>query len=263
VIAVAILTHNRLHLLRDCVANAALRASADTTEIVIWDNASTDGTAAYLESLDDPRIRVVRSDRNLGLPAYASAFALTSADYLVQLDDDVIEAPPLWDRALLGAFRRLPEVGFLAADLVDDERDEGAYTRYHVRPHLYTPFELHGVRLLEGPAGGACAITSRELWDRAATFGRRRRGSVFFDLDAAYIDDLRRLGFREAILADLRVHHAGGAAYSQPSPERTAFWERYWRLQARKDAVKRVLLRLPLARRVNERLRLFAPPGAS
>jgi GT2 family glycosyltransferase len=262
VIAVAVLTHNRVQLLQQCVEHALRRASPDTTEIVIWDNASTDGTAAYLGSLDDPRIRVVRSERNVGLPAYADAFDATTAEYLVQLDDDVIEAPPLWDRALLDAYRRLPDVGFLAADLVDDERDEGAYARYHVRPHLYTPFELHGVRLLEGPAGGACAITSRELWDRAGTFRRRQRRGVFFDLDAVYIDDIRRLGFREAILADLKVHHAGGAQYSVPSAERLEFWAGYWRTQARKNAVKRLLLRLPFARRLNERYGFFTPPEA-
>jgi GT2 family glycosyltransferase len=261
VIAVVVLTHNRAHLLRQCIENVLQRASLATSEILIWDNASTDGTGELLDALDDPRIRVVRHPRNIGLSAYGAAFDRTSAEYVVQVDDDVIDAPPMWDRTLLDAFRRLPEVGFLAADLEDDPHDEAAYARYHVRPHLYTPFELHGVRLLEGPAGGGCAITTRDLIRRAGTFHRRRRKGVFFDVDAAYNDDIRRLGYREAVLADLRVHHAGGAYYSLPSAERQEFWDAYWRVQARKAAVKRVLLRLPLVRPLNDRYRLFEPPA--
>ena len=44
-IAVVVLTHNRVHLLPKCVENVLLRTSAATREIVIWNNASTDGTA--------------------------------------------------------------------------------------------------------------------------------------------------------------------------------------------------------------------------
>ena len=40
--------------------------------------------------------------------AYARAIALTSQDYLVELDDDVVEAPHRWDETLLDAFRRIP-----------------------------------------------------------------------------------------------------------------------------------------------------------
>ena len=55
-----VLTHNRVHLLRKNVENVLLRTSPATREIVIWNNASTDGTGEYLDSLDDPRIRVVQ-----------------------------------------------------------------------------------------------------------------------------------------------------------------------------------------------------------
>jgi GT2 family glycosyltransferase len=257
--AVVVLTHGRVHLLRQCVERVLLRTSPDTTEILIWDNASTDGTGEYLASLEDPRIRVVRSERNIGQSAYAEAFACTTAPYLVELDDDVIDAPAGWDRVLLDAFRRLPEVGFLAADLEDDPHDEAARARHHVRPHLYVPFELHGVSLLDGPTGGGCAITSRELYERVGGF-RKRRKEVFFLEDAAYIEDVARLGYRAAVLADLRVHHAGGPYYSQPIPERQAYWERHWRRQRRRQAVKRALLAVPLVGPVNERLGLFQPP---
>src|SRR3982750_4358638 len=84
-IAVVVLTNNRVHLLRKCVENVLLRTSEATREIVIWDNASEDGTAEYLASLDDSRIRVVTSEQNIGQNAYARAFRLTTSPYFVEL----------------------------------------------------------------------------------------------------------------------------------------------------------------------------------
>ena len=75
-IAIVVLTYNRLHLLRQCVENVLARTSAQTTEIVIWDNGSADATPDYLRSLEDPRIRVVLHPENLGQNAYAQAFAM-------------------------------------------------------------------------------------------------------------------------------------------------------------------------------------------
>ena len=165
-IAVVVLTHSRVHLLRKCVENVLAGTSAATREIVIWNNGSTDGTRDYLGTVDDPRINVVQSDLNIGQNAYACAFEMTSSDYLVELDDDVVEAPANWDATLLEAFRRLPSIGFLAADLEDDPYDVATHYRYRIRPHEYVSTELNGVRLLRGPTGGACAITSRELYRR-------------------------------------------------------------------------------------------------
>jgi GT2 family glycosyltransferase len=115
------------------------------------------------------------------------------------------------------------------------------------------------VRLLDGPTGGGCAITSRELYERVGGFRTNRR-LVFWSEEAAYIEDIQRLGYRKAVLADLKLLHAGGPYYSEQPAEKVAFWTRRERLQARKDAVKRVLLALPLIRRLNTRYRWFAEP---
>jgi GT2 family glycosyltransferase len=259
-IAVVVLTHNRAHLLRLCVENVLLRTSEATREIVIWNNGSTDDTAAYLDSLRDPRIRVVHHETNVGQNAYALAFALTAADYLVELDDDVVAAPPRWDETLLAAFSRLPEIGFLAADLEDDPHDVAAEYRYRIRPHEYAAMEVNGIELLKGPAGGGCALTSRELYDRVGGF-RQQKKLVFWEEDSAYIEDIGALGYQAAVLAGLKVLHTGGPHYTQASAEKEAYWSRWNRKRARKAAVKRLLLRVPFLRRLNARYRWFVEPA--
>jgi hypothetical protein len=74
---------------------------------VIWNNASTDGTTAFLETLDDPRIRVVNSEKNIGQNAYARAFQLTTSPYMVEVDDDVVDAPVEWDRNVARGVREV------------------------------------------------------------------------------------------------------------------------------------------------------------
>jgi GT2 family glycosyltransferase len=258
-IAVVILTHNRVHLLRQCIDQVIGRVSGATREIIVWNNGSTDGTRAYLDTLEDPRMRIVHSSSNVGQNAYARAFAMTSAEYLVELDDDVVEAPEGWDAILLEAYRRLPTVGFLAADLEDDPHDLATHYRYRIRPHEYSETVVNGIRLLKGPTGGACAMTSRELYTRVGGF-RQNSKSVFWQEEPAFIEDIGKLGFEPAVLADLKVHHTGGAYYGATSPEKTAFWEGFWRRHARRQRVKRVVFRLPFFGRLNRRFGWFRPP---
>jgi len=261
VIAVVVLTHNRIHLLRQCVENVLLRTSSSTCEIVLWNNASVDGTREYLDSLPDPRIRVVHHTENIGQNAYARAFRLTSSEYMIEMDDDVIDAPNGWDETLLEAFRRLPEIGYLAANLVDDPNDSASqYMRYlRETKNAYTLKEINGLRILEGPTGGGCTMTSRELYDRVGGF-REHKKLAYWHEDASYVKAIGKLGYRAAFLADLRVWHAGGRHYSAPSDEKLRFHLRQWKIDERKDTLKRILLRLPFAAALNERFRWFDPP---
>ncbi|HEX5622183.1 MAG TPA: glycosyltransferase family 2 protein [Solirubrobacteraceae bacterium] len=258
-IAIVVLTHNRVDLLRKCVDNVLLRTSEHTREIVIWDNGSTDGTAEYVASIPDPRFKLIRSETNVGHNGYARGFRATTSPYLVELDDDMVDAPHEWDRTLLDAFKALPEVGYLAADLENDPNDEASRYRHVIRAHEYELVEENGVRLLTGPAGGGCAMTSREISDSVGGF-KERPGEVFWIEDGAYIKDIQGIGLRPAVLADLRLHHTGGAYYTNVTPEKAEFWRRYHADRARRDAVKRFLVRVPFVRRLNARFGWFVAP---
>jgi GT2 family glycosyltransferase len=251
-IAVIVLTHERAHLLRHCVENVLARTSELTSEIVIWNNGSTDETQAYVDGLDDPRLRVVHHPENIGMNAYHEAVALTTAPFVVDLDDDMIDAPRDWDRRLLEAFQRLPKIGFLAANLADNPHDRAARIMYDERPHEYHTEVVDGMRLKRGPVGGGCALTSRELLERAGGF-RQRRKEIFWLEDAAYIKDLERLGLEAAYLEDLELTHAGGPYYARENQAKHEYWRAYWMKEIRKNRVKRALLRLPFVARLNER----------
>jgi GT2 family glycosyltransferase len=259
-IAIVVLTYNRVHLLEQCVERVLRRTSAETAEILIWNNGSSDGTRAYLDALVEPRIRVVHHERNIGPNAYDVAFRRTTAPYLVELDDDIIEAPNNWDATLLEAFRKLPETGLLSANLAKNPNDRTAAIMYGENASLYKIVEVDGLRLkVGGPIGGGCAITSREIFERVGGFGRNRR-QVYWDSDASLMRKLQAAGLQGAYLDDLEVVHAGGPYYSEVPAAKREFWVDYHQRARRRERVKNVLLRLPYVRTLNERHGWFVAP---
>jgi len=64
-ISVVIATYNRAPLLPRAIESVLAQTDADF-ELIVVDDASTDGTRSYLESLADPRVHVLFGDSNLG-----------------------------------------------------------------------------------------------------------------------------------------------------------------------------------------------------
>jgi glycosyltransferase involved in cell wall biosynthesis len=64
-ISVVLATYNRAALLPRAVASVLAQTDADF-ELIVVDDASTDGTADYLATISDPRVRAVRAETNLG-----------------------------------------------------------------------------------------------------------------------------------------------------------------------------------------------------
>lgn len=102
-VAAVIVTYNRLDLLRECLA-AVGDQSYPLTCIIVIDNASSDGTDAYLQSLDQPSLTVIRLSQNLG---GAGGFArgikegvASGAKALWLMDDDCIPAPDALERLM-------------------------------------------------------------------------------------------------------------------------------------------------------------------
>jgi glycosyltransferase involved in cell wall biosynthesis len=89
-VGVGIPTFNRVTMLQRAV-RSVLAQTCEDMEIVISDNASTDGTAEFCTELaaGDPRVRYVRQPANAGLTANINqVFRLTRAPYVMMLADD-------------------------------------------------------------------------------------------------------------------------------------------------------------------------------
>jgi hypothetical protein len=97
-ISVVLVTMNRMLMLERCLEGIRRQTFRDY-EIIIIDNASTDGTGAMVQK-KFPDVRHIRLEKNVGVPAGRNRGVLEAkGDFLVFLDDDaVFESPDALER---------------------------------------------------------------------------------------------------------------------------------------------------------------------
>jgi glycosyltransferase involved in cell wall biosynthesis len=92
-VSVVIPTRNREHLLPETVSSVREQRFTDW-ELIIVDEASTDGTPQYLHTLHDPRIRWIRREEAGGRSvACNDGLALARGELVMFLDDDDLLRP--------------------------------------------------------------------------------------------------------------------------------------------------------------------------
>lgn len=101
-VSVIIPTKDRAHLLAQTLHTVL--AQDVPVEVVIVDEASTDGTPQWLAGLDDPRIRTIRHDVPRGLSAARNAgIELARGRWVAFVDDDDLWLPQKLSTQLRGA----------------------------------------------------------------------------------------------------------------------------------------------------------------
>lgn len=92
-ITVLMPVYNSAATVREAIVSALPQLSA-RDEVLVVDDGSTDGTLAAIQTLRDPRIRLVRNEANSGVAATLNrGLALARGEYLLRLDSDDLCAP--------------------------------------------------------------------------------------------------------------------------------------------------------------------------
>ena len=86
-LSVVVLSHNRSDLLRRTLASVAAQKGVEV-EVIVVDNASTDGTPEMVES-SFPEVVLVRNPVNLGIRGRNIGFDRASAPLILSLDGDI------------------------------------------------------------------------------------------------------------------------------------------------------------------------------
>lgn len=141
-IAALVVTHDRLAKLRVTVERLL---AEDLDHLVVFDNASSDGTAAWLAGLADPRLNVLHHPQNLG---GAGGFArglrhvaeVLDPDWTVIMDDDGRPMP-----GCLARFRALELAGWdaVGAAVLSPAGGVCEMNRPYRNPFWHLPEFLH------------------------------------------------------------------------------------------------------------------------
>lgn len=87
-VSVIIPAHNRAHLLKTSIGSILAQSFSDL-ELIVVDDGSTDDSATLVRSYDDPRVRLVTNDRNLGIPCSRNrGLEAARGEYAATLDSD-------------------------------------------------------------------------------------------------------------------------------------------------------------------------------
>jgi GT2 family glycosyltransferase len=115
-VSATIVTYNSGRFIKRCI-ESVLEQKYPFTEVVIVDNASTDGTVDILEQFEG-RCRIFYNDRNLGFAAAQNqAIALSSGDWVLTLNPDVLLLPN-FIQSLVTAGRMDPRIGTVCGKLL-------------------------------------------------------------------------------------------------------------------------------------------------
>lgn len=109
-VSVVIPVYNRAHEITRAVLSA-LQQTHSPREVVVVDDASTDETCAMVRALGDPRIRLIRHERNLGAAtARNTGIAAATGTWVAFLDSDDEWAPEKLARQLRRIANGSPDV---------------------------------------------------------------------------------------------------------------------------------------------------------
>jgi GT2 family glycosyltransferase len=225
VCSVVIPTYNGRALVKRCVESVARHRPSDprlTIEVVVADDASSDGTAQWLGSAH-PEIRVVCLERNGGFCAAANAGIAAARGRFIQVLNNDTEVAPGWIEAGLAPFADAT-VGSVAPLVlvrsqpgrVDSAGDSYALAGWPVKRGHGQRAELFASRPLEEVFGasGSSAFYRAEALRKAGAFDPLF-GSYYEDVDLAF--RLRWAGYRCLFACRCLVYHDISATYDHSS----------------------------------------------
>lgn len=118
VIVVSYNVRGHLGLCLDAALTAMERLGPGRSELIVFDNASSDGSADWVE-LNYPQVEVCASPKNVGFSAgNNAAYAMSSGEYVLLLNPDTVVAEDTFAKVLQHADSH-PEIGAIGVPMFD------------------------------------------------------------------------------------------------------------------------------------------------
>jgi GT2 family glycosyltransferase/glycosyltransferase involved in cell wall biosynthesis len=227
-VSIVVLTYNNLHLTKACLDSIEKHTQYKNIEIIIVDNASTDGTPEFLTeySQDRDNYKVILNSKNLGYAA-GNNIGLKHArgEYLVLLNNDTYVTLG-WVQTMVNHFQCRPKLGLLGPITNNIGNAAKVPTRYRnfadMLPEaariVYSNMgELMSLRT--NTIAFFCVMLPRKVLEQVGLLDEKF-GLGFFE-DDDYCRRVEQLGFEIRCAKDVFVHHHLSASFNRlPSKTR-------------------------------------------
>jgi len=216
-VSVVIVTFGNLELTKLCLESVLANSNHPNLEVIVVDNASSDGTPAYLTALARirPSVRPLLNTANRGFAAAANqGLEAASGDVLALLNNDVVVAPG-WVHGLAGHLDdpTVAMVGPVTNAAPNEARVRVGYRTYggfldHATGR-HQEFRRRSVDI--DVLTMFCVMMSRATYRRIGPIDEGYGIGLFEDDD--YSMRIRAAGLRLVCAEDTLVHHFGEAAF--------------------------------------------------
>jgi hypothetical protein len=230
-LSIIILNWNTRDLLAQCLDTLAQHVGTLSHEIVVVDNASSDGSAAMVQARY-PHVRLIQNTGNVGFAAGNNCgMRASSGRYMLLLNTDAFVTPGAL-QGLMQLAEAQPRAGIVGAHL---RNADGSFQASHTRfPNLWQEFlilsglgrALHGPFYpSHGPDGvehgaqhdakcvdyveGACLLVRREAFEQA---GGLDEGFFMYAEEVDWCKTMQRAGWEVWYAPHVRITHLGGGS---------------------------------------------------
>ncbi len=169
VVSVCIANYNGIDVIDDCIRSLINQLGSIPVEILIHDDASTDGSADYIKA-HYPNATLIESSDNVGFcVANNRLAAIAHGDYLLLLNNDAMLLPDALS-TLLAEAQRLGHPAILGLPQYNADGGELLDIGSWLDP-FYNPVPNHNpTRNDVGMVMGACLWINRKLWSELGGF---------------------------------------------------------------------------------------------
>lgn len=240
VVSIVMLTLNQLPFTQLCVESLFAHSTVPF-ELLVIDNASTDGTRAYLSQLaeNDPRVKLIFNDANMGFAHGCNqGIAAAEGEVVVLLNNDTIVTEG-WLEGLLRPMLDDPRIGAVGprSNQVTgiQELSFVPYGSNLERLHAFARWRSsthRGQGFLVPRAIGFCLAVKREVLETIGGFDTRYGIGNYEDDDLSA--RIYTSGHRIYIADDVFIHHFGHVTFTGQRVDYRASMGENWRLFAQK-----------------------------
>lgn len=218
IVSIIILAHNQIEDTKKCLASIE-SGTPQSHELILVDNASTDGTREFLREYErsHSHVRVIANDTNRGFAAGNNqGLAVARGGHLLLLNNDTIVTDG-WLGRMLAVFDKHPEAGMVGpvsnyvsgAQLVQNVPYKGL--------EQMTPFAARWASDRAGQSQevhrlvGFCLLARRAVIEQIGGLDERFGSGNFEDDDFCLRAGL--VGFTSRVALDAFVHHTGSQTF--------------------------------------------------
>jgi GT2 family glycosyltransferase len=228
-LSICIVTQQARDYLHDCLQSIEENSPLAAYEIIVVDNASSDGTLEMLQA-EFPAVQVITNDHNTGFTAPMNqALRQGSGHYLLQLNPDTL-VPPGAIQTLLEFMESHPQVGICGPKVLNadgslqkscrrgDSRPWAVFTYFSGLSRLFPRSKFFGgyhlnhlpedaINPVDGVAG-SCMLIRREVVNQIGYLDERY---FAYQEDADYCFQARQAGWQVFYVQLLALSTSAGA----------------------------------------------------